>query len=148
MPSTPTTSDRRSISSEPSSTPNSSHATRHENSVPRNTSDLTSPTKTNLLLPSQRKSWHKYERSSQTSRQQHCPRMHYHLYCDSCQTLMGWEPHRLTKPTPKCLITSFGKLKEYCESLPAWEEWKGQSPKKVSIVTPRLALSCDVRSSL
>jgi len=28
---------------------------------------------------------------------------------------------------------SFGKLKEYCESLPAWGERKPQSPKKVSL---------------
>jgi len=27
---------------------------------------------------------------------------------------------------------SFGKLKEYCESLPAWGELKAQMPKKVS----------------
>jgi len=45
---------------------------------------------------------------------------------------MGWEPHRLTKPTPKHLIMSFGKLKEYCESLPMWEGLKAQSPKKIS----------------
>jgi len=28
---------------------------------------------------------------------------------------------------------SFGKLKEYCESLPTWGELKAQSPKKVSV---------------
>jgi len=28
---------------------------------------------------------------------------------------------------------SFGKLKEYCESLPAWGELKVQLPKKISI---------------
>jgi len=89
--------------------------------------------KMNSLLPSQRKSWHEYERSSQTSRRQCCPHVHYHPYCDACQTLMGWEPHRLTKPTPKHSIMSFGKLKEYCESLPTWGELKTQSPKKVSI---------------
>jgi len=46
---------------------------------------------------------------------------------------MDWEPHRLTKPTPKHLIMSFGKLKEYCESLPAWGEQQPQSPKKISL---------------
>ena len=75
-----------------------------------------------LAAPSQRKSWLEYERSSQTSRRYRCNRIHYHPYCERCQTLMGWEPHRLTKPTPKRLIMSFGKLKEYCESLPVWGE--------------------------
>jgi len=28
---------------------------------------------------------------------------------------------------------SFGKLKEYCKSLPAWKESQPQAPKKVSI---------------
>jgi len=46
---------------------------------------------------------------------------------------MGWEPHQLIKLTPKHLIMSFGKLKEYCESLPTWGELKTQSLKKASI---------------
>src|SRR6266702_6173034 len=130
---TTTTSDRRSESSGQSSTPNSSPTTRHENFVPRSTYSLTSKTKTNSLLPSPRKSWLKYERSSQTSRQRQCSRVHYHPYCKRCQTLVGWEPHQLTKPTPKRLIMSFGKLREYCESLPARGEPQPQSPKKVSV---------------
>ena len=87
----------------------------------------------NSPLPSLRKSWHEYERSSQTSRRQHCPRVHYHPYCDNCQTLMGWEPRRPIKSTPRHLMMSFGRLKEYCESLPMWGELKTQLPKKVSI---------------
>src|SRR6266702_5846215 len=110
MPPTTTISVPRSVSSEPSLTPNLSHTTRHENSVPRNTYDPTSPTRTNSLLPSPRKSWLEYERSSQISRRRHCSRVHYHPYCERCQTLVGWQPHQLTKPTPKRLIMSFGKL--------------------------------------
>src|SRR6266702_4348722 len=45
---------------------------------------------------------------------------------------MGWEPRQPIKPTPKRSTMSFGKLKEYCESLPAWGELKAQSPKKIS----------------
>src|SRR6266702_978110 len=130
---TTTTSDRQSGSSGPSLTNNSSPASRHENSVPRNTYDPTSPTRTNSPLPSRRKSWLEYKRSSQTSRRQRCACVHYHPYCERCQTLVGWEPHQLTKPTPKRLIMSFGKLKEYCESLPAWKELQPQTPKKISI---------------
>src|SRR6266571_5739366 len=133
MPPTTTTSDPRSVSSEPSLTPSSSRTTRRKNSAPRNTYDPTSPTRTNSPLPSPRKSWLEYERSSQTSRRRQCSRVHYHPYCERCQTLVGWRPHQLTKPTPKCLIMSFGKLKEYCESLPAWGEQQPQSPKKVSL---------------
>jgi len=46
---------------------------------------------------------------------------------------MGWELRPPIKPTPKRSTMSFGKLKEYCESLPAWGELKAQSLKKVSI---------------
>src|SRR6266571_5444718 len=127
------TSDRRSGSSGPSSTPSSSLTMRHENSVPRSTYDPTSKTRTNSPLPSPKKSWLKYERSSQTSRRRHCSRVHYHPYCERCQTLVGWRPHQLMKPTPKRLIMSFGRLKEYCESLPAWGERRPQSPKKMSV---------------
>src|SRR6266702_887664 len=133
MTPTTTTPVPRSASSEPNSTPSSSPTTRHESCVPRNTYDPTSRTRTNSPLPSPRKSWLEYERSSQISRRRHCNRVHYHHYCERCQTLMGWEPHQLTQPTPKRLITSFGKLKEYCESLPAWGERQPQSPKKVSL---------------
>src|SRR6266702_2521605 len=133
MTPTPTTLVHRSESSELNSTPNSSPTMRHKNYVPRNTSDPNATTRMNSPLPSQRKSWLKYKRSSQTSRRQECPRVHYHPYCERCQTLMGWEPRQLTKPTPKRLIMSFGRLKEYCESLPTWRELKLQSPKKVSI---------------
>src|SRR6266571_480879 len=133
MTPTTTTSVHRSASSEPSLIPSSSLTTRHGSSVPRNTYDPTSKTRTNSPLPSPRKSWLEYGRSSQISRRRQCNRVHYHPYCERCQTLMGWEPHQLTKPTPKRLIMSFGRLKEYCESLPAWGERQPQSPAKVSL---------------
>src|SRR6266702_2658445 len=119
MTPTTTTSAPRNASLEPSLTPSSSPLTRHANYVPRNIYDPTFETRTNLPLPSQRKSWLESGRSSQTSRRCQCNRVHYHPYCERCQTLVGWEPHQLTKPTPKRLIMSFGRLKEYCESLPA-----------------------------
>src|SRR6266702_8897495 len=130
---TPTISVHRSVSSGPSLIPSSSPTTRRENSAPRSTYDLTSVTRMSSPLHLPKKSWLEYERSSQTSRRRKCSRIHYHPYCERCQTLMGWEPHRLTKPTPKRLIMSFGKLKEYCKSLPAWGERQPQSLKKVSI---------------
>src|SRR6266702_2512521 len=131
---TPTTtiSGHRSASSGPSLTLSLSPTPRHENSVPRNTYGPTLRTRTNSPRPSLRESWLEYGRSSQTSRRHRCSNVHYHPYCERCQTLMGWEPHRLTKPTPKHLIMSFGKLKEYCKSLPTWEGLKAQSPKKIS----------------
>src|SRR6266702_1765283 len=114
MTPTTTTAVPRNASSGPSLTRNSSPTARHENSVPRNIYDPASRTRTNLPLPSLRKSWLEYERSSQTSRRRQCSRVHYHPYCKRCQTLVGWEPHQLTKLTPKRLIMSFGRLKEYC----------------------------------
>src|SRR6266571_8716303 len=129
MTPTTTTSVHRSASSGPSLIPSSSPMTRRENSAPRNTYDPTLPTKTNSPLLSPKKRWLKYERSSQTSRRRQCNHVHYHPYCKRCQTLVDWEPHQLTKPTPKRLIMSFGRLKEYCESLPAWGERQPQSPK-------------------
>jgi len=106
---------------------------RHENFVPRNTSDPTSSTRMSLPLPSPRRSWLEYEQSSQTSQQYQCPRIHYHPYCDACQTLIGWEPSRPINAKSKSSTMSFGKLKEYCESLPAWRDSKLQMPKKVSV---------------
>src|SRR6266702_4129381 len=133
MLSTPTISGHWSVSSEPSLTPSLSPPLRHENFVPRSIFDPTSPTRTSSPLPSPRKSWHEYERSSQTSRRQQCPRVHYHPYCDECQTLMGCEPRRPTRLTSKRSTMSFGRLKEYCESLPMWRELKMQSLKKMSV---------------
>src|SRR6266571_3594296 len=133
MTPTRTTSAHRSASSGPSLIPNSSTTSRHESSVPRSTYDHTPRTRMSLPLPSPRKSWLEYGRSSQISRRRQCNHVHYHPYCERCQTLMGWEPHQLTKPTPKRLIMSFGRLKEYCESLPAWGERQPQSPAKVSL---------------
>src|SRR6266571_1915817 len=130
---TTTTSDRRSVSSGPSSTLSSSPTTRRENCAPRSTYDPISRTKTSSPLPSPRKSWLEYERSSMTSRRHRCNRVHYHPYCERCQTLVGWEPHQLMKPTPKRLIMSFGRLKEYCEALPTWGEQQPQSPQKISL---------------
>src|SRR6266702_4013378 len=133
MPSTPTTMAHQSTSLELSSIPSLSPKMRHKNYVPRNTYNPMSKTRMSSPLPLQRKSWLEYKRSSQTSRCNQCPSIHYHPYCDACQTLMGWEPHQLTKPTPKHLIMSFGRLKEYCESLPTWRELQVQSPKKISM---------------
>src|SRR6266702_286891 len=133
MTPTLTTLDHPSVSSELSSTLSSSPTTRRGSYAPRNTYDPTSKTRTSSPLPLPKKSGLEIERSSQTSRRRHCRRVHYHPYCERCQTLMGWEPHRLTKPTPKRLIMSFGRLKEYCESLPAWGERQPQSPQKISL---------------
>src|SRR6266702_3667010 len=133
MTPTITTSDHRSESSGPSLTLSSSPTTRCKNSAPRNTYDPASRTKTNSPLPLRRRSWLEYEGSSQTSRRRQCNLVHYHPYCERCQTLVGWEPHRLTKPTSRNWMMSFGKLKEYCESLPAWGKTQSQELKKISL---------------
>jgi len=39
------------------------------------------------------------------------PHMHYHPWCDDCQSLMDWELPQPTKPRPKKSILPFGDLK-------------------------------------
>src|SRR6266702_3204933 len=89
--STTTTSAHQNESSGSSSSQGSLASLKRENSAPRSTSDLTSPTRTSLSLPSLKKSWEQSYSSFQTSARNQCPRMHYHPWCDDCQTLMRWE---------------------------------------------------------
>ena|SRR6266702_2531206 len=89
-----------SESSEPSSKRGSSHSQRHESFAPRSISNHTSPTKISLSLPSLKKSWEQSYGSFQTSTQNQCLHMHYHPWCNDCQTLMEWEP--LPPISPKC----------------------------------------------
>src|SRR6266571_5716152 len=109
--STNTTSGHWSVSSEQSSRRDSSPSPRHENSVPRSTSDPTLPTKTSSLPLSPNKSWHQSYLSFQTSTRSQCPRMHYHPWCEDCQTLATWEQPLPTKPMCKTSIPTFGDLK-------------------------------------
>src|SRR6266702_492582 len=109
--STTTTSAHRNISSELSLKKDSSQPLRHENSVLRSISDHTSLTKTCSPLPSPNKSWHQSYLSFQTSSQSQCPRVHYHPWCNDCQTLTIWEQPLPTKPTCKTSIPTFGDLK-------------------------------------
>ncbi len=89
----------------------SSPSTRHENSVPRNTSDQMSPTRTSSSLPSLNKSWHQSYSSFQTSTRSQCPRVHSHPWCKECQTLTIWGQPLPTKLTPKTSMPTFGDLK-------------------------------------
>ena len=109
--STNTTLACRNVSLELNLKKDSLQSPRHENSVPRNTSDPTSPTKTSLPLPSPNKSWHQSYSSFQTSTRSQCPCMHYHPWCDDCQTLTVWEQPLPIKPTYKTSIPTFGDLK-------------------------------------
>src|SRR6266702_5600240 len=94
-----------------SSSQGSSHSTRCENSAPRNTYNLTSPMKTSLLLPSPKKSWEQSYSSFQTSARNQCLRVHYHPWCDDCQTLMEWEQPPPIRQTCTPSIPTFGDLK-------------------------------------
>src|SRR6266702_2790387 len=109
--STTTTSDPRSESSGKSLSRDSSHSRRHENSVPRSISDLTSKMKTSLLPPLPKKSWEQSYSSFQTSSRLQCPRIHYHPWCDDCQTLTIWEQPLPTEQMCKTSILTFGDLR-------------------------------------
>src|SRR6266702_2863075 len=109
--STSITSARRSASSESNSKKGSSPETRPESSAQRSIFDPTSPTRTSSPHPSPNKSWHQSYSSFQTSTRSHCPRMHYHPWCEECQTLTTWEQPPLIKQTCKKPIPTFGDLK-------------------------------------
>src|SRR6266702_307617 len=123
--STSTTLARRNVSSEQSSRRGLSPDPKPESSVPRSISDHTSPTKTSLPPLSLNKSWHQSYSSFQTSTRSQCPRMHYHPWCEDCQTLTIWEQPPLTKQTCKTSIPTFGDLKTVI-----WERSRYQSLSK------------------
>ncbi len=101
----------QSASLGPSLKKGSSQGPRPESSVQRSISDPTSPTRTSSPLPSPNKSWHQSYSSFQTSTQSQCPRVHYHPWCEECQTLTIWEQPPLTKQTCKKPIPTFEDLK-------------------------------------
>src|SRR6266702_4034194 len=109
--STNTTSARLSASLGPSWKKDLSPSPKPESSAPKSISDHTSPTKTFSLPPSPNKSWHQSYSSFQTLTRSQCPRVHYHPWCEECQTLTTWEQPPLTKQTCKTLIPTFGDLK-------------------------------------
>src|SRR6266702_1115237 len=101
----------QSASSEPSLKKDSSQGPKPESSALTSISDPTSPTKTFSPLPSPNKSWHQSYSSFQTSTRSQCPHVHYHPWCEDCQTLTAWEQPPLTKQTCKKSIPTFGDLK-------------------------------------
>src|SRR6266702_606479 len=109
--STSITSDHQSVSSGPSLKKGSSPGPKPESFALKSISDPTSPTRTFSPLPLPNKSWHQSYSSFQTSTQSQCPRMHYHPWCEDCQTLTVWEQPPLTKQTCKKPIPTFGDLK-------------------------------------
>src|SRR6266702_2464449 len=109
--STSTISARQSASLGLSSKRDSSPEPRPENSAPKSISAPTSPTRTSLPLHSPNKSWHQSYSSFQISRRSQCPRVHYHPWCEDCQTLTAWEQPPLTRQTCKTPIPTFGDLK-------------------------------------
>src|SRR6266702_869965 len=120
--STTTTLARQSGSSGLSLSLDSSHSKRHKNSAPRSIFDLMSLTKTSSSLPSPRKSWEQSYSSFQTSTRNQCPCIHYHPWCDDCQTLMAWEQPPPIRMMYKTSMPTFGDLK-----MAIWEKSRYQS---------------------
>src|SRR6266702_6776894 len=108
--------------SELSSSRGSSPSWKHKNSVPRSIFNPTSPTKTSSLLPSLNKSWEQSYSSFQTLARSQCPCVHYHPWCDDCQTLMAWEQPPPIRQTYKRSIPTFEDLK-----MATWEKSRYQS---------------------
>src|SRR6266702_4274100 len=123
--STSTTSAHQSASLEQNSRRDLSPSPKHRNSVPRSISDHTPPTRISSPPPSLNKSWHQSYSSFQTSTRSRCPCMHYHSWCEECQTLTTWGQPLHTKQTCKQLILTFGDLKTVI-----WVRSRYQSPSK------------------
>src|SRR6266702_2225599 len=109
--STTITSDHRSESLQRNLNTGSSHSPRRESSALKSISDPMSPMKTSSSLHSPTKSWHQSYSSFQTSTRAQCPRVHYHPWCDECQTQMEWGQPLPIKPTQKKSTMTFGDLK-------------------------------------
>src|SRR6266702_3205452 len=89
----------------------SSPSTKRESCAQRSISNPTSPMKTSSSHPSPNKSWEQSYSSFQTSSRIQCPCVHYHPWCDNCQTLTGWEPLPPISPKSKMWIPTFWELK-------------------------------------
>src|SRR6266702_1332429 len=94
-----------------SSSQGSSHSPKCENSAPKSTFGPMSPMKTSLSLPSPKKSWEQSYSSFQMSARSQCLHVHYHPWCDDCQTLMRWEQPPPIRQTCTQSIPTFGDLK-------------------------------------
>src|SRR6266702_868486 len=109
--STSTTSARQSASLSKSLKKDLSPSLKHESSAPRSISDHISLTRISSPLPSLNKSWHQSYSSFQTLTRSQCPRVHYHPWCEDCQTLTTWGQPLPTKQMYKQPIPTFGDLK-------------------------------------
>src|SRR6266702_115330 len=123
--STTTTLDLWNESSELSLSQGSSPIQRRESYAPKSISDHMLLTRISLSLPSPNKSWHQSYSSFQTSTRIQSPRVHYHPWCDECQTLTTWEQPLPTNLKCKTPIPTFGDLK-----MVIWEKSCYQSPSK------------------
>src|SRR6266702_8150442 len=109
--STDTISAHPSASLESSSKKETSRSQRHGSYAPKSISDHMSPTRTSSSPPLPIKRWHQSYSSFQTSARNQCPHLHYHPWCDDCQTLTIWAQPLPIKPTCKMSIPTFGDLK-------------------------------------
>src|SRR6266702_2276705 len=125
--STTTTLAHRNKSSGSSSSQGSLPSLKHKNFVPRSTSDPTSPTKTSSSLPSPKKNWKQSHSSFQTLARSQCPHVHYHPWCDDCQTLMRWEQPPPIRQTLARSITTFGDLKTATREKSRYQSLFGKS---------------------
>src|SRR6266702_7757303 len=132
--STTTTLALRNESSELSSNWGSSPTKKRKNYAPKSISDHTSPTKISSSLPSPNKSWHQSYSSFQTLTRSQCPCVHYHPWCDKCQTLTTWEQPLPIKQKCKMPIPTFGDLKMVIRERSCfWSPSKNQSTSQLAL---------------
>src|SRR6266702_2960536 len=123
----------QSVSLGPSSKKDSSPDVRPENSAPKSISDHISLMRISSLLHSPNRSSHQSYTSFQTLTRSQCPRVHYHPWCEDCQTLTTWEPLPLTKQTCKKLIPTFGDLKTVVQKTRYQSPFMNQSASQIAL---------------
>src|SRR6266702_718495 len=132
--STDTTLAHRSASLGPNLNQDSSHSPKHGNYAQRSISDHTLPTRTSSSPHLPNKSWHQSYSSFQTLTRSQCPHVHYHPWCEDCQTLTTWGQPLPIKPTYKLSIPTFGNLKTVIQEKSCYRSpSKSQSTSQVAI---------------
>src|SRR6266702_1322732 len=118
------------------------------NSVPRSTSDPIALMRMKLLLPSPSKRWSESNFSSLMLQRMQCPCVHYHPWCDDCQTLMEWEPPQPIRPMSSKLIPTFGQLKKavkmHCQCHFKWQHKQRYLTKRACLEWREEQFQCTV----
>src|SRR6266702_2135399 len=100
----------------------------------KSTFNPTSPMRTSSSHLSPNKSWEQSFSSFQASARSQCPRVHYHPWCNDCQTLMEWEPLPPISPTHKKPMPTFGDLKRVVRERSCYQSLLGTRTASENVI--------------